>query len=124
MKEYTLNEVADWIIANRRGAAFVGWEKFQILHFLADAHNERKLYLEYNYDDSIKSLIVLTVDNVRQSLFVEAILGPPGSLLFYIEQLKKGFPNWTIFGQRDDTIVEYKLLWTQPHKAQASLVPS
>ena len=103
----TFEQVADWILANRRRNAFIGYEKHEIVAELM----ERVDYdLAWVHEINDKILGVVTADQVdvnnRPTIFVRNCLIVDARILpMFLEKYKQNYPGFPMTARHHGKII-------------------
>ncbi len=92
----TLGYIAEWILINRVGEAFAGYDIHKILHELA--HCEILLIIN---DGKLVGVVCAKKDEVKKVLYVFDILSTKeGSIKKMIRFFNENYPGYTLEGKR------------------------
>lgn len=99
MKQRQLSELIDWIIDNRKGAAFKGYSKEKIEMELYESMFFNVLLLSEDIDGNIIGIICGDRNLNTKQLFVKDILTTKeGVVKLFLQRCHEWYPDYTIQG--------------------------
>lgn len=96
---YNLVQVAEWILSNRRGKAFVDYTFGQILGELT-ASSKAQSGLVVHIDDEIVGVVTSVIDHEEKLCYVQNVLANPNVIKFMIQYFIQAYPEYKLHGIR------------------------
>lgn len=101
-----LADLVNWVLNHPSRAKFADWSADDFANVLLQAHCRNQLwYLTDN--GKIIGILCYTIDETSKKIFIELLIGRPGSLKQFIKYLRMCFPNWQAAGYRYNKAGKY-----------------
>lgn len=97
----TLGELVEFVIANRKGKAFIDYSEPEIANLILQSSEEGGLFYLTNNDNKVCGIVLATIDSNLHTFFVNDILTTDkDAFKRFIVAFKDKFSNFNIRGER------------------------
>lgn len=104
----TVGDIVDYVLANRRGKAFVDWSREHITDSVINGMKNNTIFYALNTSNEVVGVVVGIKYASIKVVHVSAILTTQkGVLRKFVSMLNKFYPGWLISACRHDRNVEY-----------------
>lgn len=109
----TLGELVQFVLANRKGKAFIGFTEEQIASEILQAAEENTMHYVIDNDKNICGIVIASKVEEMKMMFIKNIITTkPFAIKYFVQRFKELFPEYRLRAQR----------WHGPNKSRCDLV--
>ena len=100
MNQPNIIQIADWILANRRGKAFLDYSREQIINELANSVINNSGLVSTNDRGVIDGVVTCKIDREKKLCYVQNILANHTVMKRMLQYFNETFPSYHLYGIR------------------------